>query len=363
MAHRDMISSMDSFVPRSSLQSGHKMTLFSWGNPRYFPRLPAPTRRYFDVDHDARVVADCHWQPRPWTRPALVALHGLNGSSEAHYMRGLAAKAFARGMNVVRLNQRNCGDTEHLSAGLFHSGLTADAAHVIDELIAVDGLSALAVAGYSLGGNLALKLAGEYGDRAPRAVRAVAAVSPIIEIGECVTALERTANILYQWNFVRDLKRRMRRKDRFRPGLFDLKKLRDIRTVREFDEAYTAPYFGFKDAADYYYRASAMRIVDRICLPTLVIAAEDDPFVPSRPFHDPKVMGNPHIHLSMCEHGGHCGFVGRAAGEDDGYWAERQIVEFVERYTKSATTEGTTSVVETPAGGARTQGPFLLPRA
>jgi predicted alpha/beta-fold hydrolase len=135
---------MDGFMPRPSLQSGHKMTLFSWGNPRYFPQLGVPTRRYFDVDHDARVVADCHWQPRPWTRPTLVALHGLNGSSEAHYMRGLAAKAFARGMNIVRLNQRNCGDTEHLSAGLFHSGLTVDAAHVIDELITVDGLRAIA---------------------------------------------------------------------------------------------------------------------------------------------------------------------------------------------------------------------------
>ena len=325
------------------------MTIFSWGNPRYFPQLPVPTRRYFDVDHDARVVADCHWQLRPWTRPTLVALHGLNGSSEAPYMRGLAAKAFARGMNVVRLNQRNCGDTEHLSAGLFHSGLTADAAYVIDELIAVDGLSALAVAGYSLGGNLALKLAGEYGDRAPQAVRVVAAVSPIIEIGECVTALERPANVLYQWNFVRGLKCRMRRKDRFRPGLFDLKKLRDIRTVREFDEAYTAPSFGFKDAEDYYYRASAMRIVDRICLPTLVIAADDDPFVPSRPFRDPKVMGNPHIHLSICAHGGHCGFVGRAAGEDDGYWAEGQIVEFVERYTTSATTAGIEKTAELTA--------------
>ena len=370
-----MIAAVDGFVPRPSLRSGHKMTLFSWGNPRYFPRLPVPTRRYFDVAHDARVVADCHWQPRPWTRPTLVALHGLNGSSEAHYMRGLAAKAFARGTNVVRLNQRNCGDTERLSAGLFHSGLTADAAHVIDELIAVDGLSALAVAGYSLGGNLALKLAGEYGDRAPRAVRAVAAVSPIIEIGECVTALERRANLLYQWNFVRDLKRRMRRKDRFRPGLFDLKKLRDIRTVREFDEAYTAPYFGFKDAEDYYYRASAMRIVDRIRLPALVIAAEDDPFVPSRPFRDPMVTGNPHVLLLICEHGGHCGFVGPAAGDDDGYWAERQIVEFVERYTNSATAEGAenaaelmaseplASFAETPAGGARTQGPSLLPRA
>ena len=92
----------------------------------------------------------------------MVLLHGLNGSSDAHYMRGVAAKGFARGMNVVRLNQRNCGETEHLSAGLFHSGLTSDVRRVVDELIAVDGLSSLGLAGYSLGGNLALKLAGEY---------------------------------------------------------------------------------------------------------------------------------------------------------------------------------------------------------
>ena len=117
-------------------------------------------------------------------------------------MRGIAAKAFARGMNVVRLNQRNCGDTEHLSAGLFHSGLTADAAHVLSELAAVDGLRSIAVAGYSLGGNLALKLAAEYGDAPPRELIGVAAVSPIIEIGECVKALERPGNWLYQWNFV-----------------------------------------------------------------------------------------------------------------------------------------------------------------
>src|SRR5215510_15182537 len=186
----------DSFVPRPSLASGHMMTLFSWGNPRYFPGLPAPVRRYFDVDHDARVVADCHWQPRPWTHPTILALHGLNGSSDAHYMKGIASKAFARGMNVVRLNQRNCGNTEHLSAGLFHSGLTADAKHVIDELSSVDGITAIAVAGYSLGGNLALKLAGEYGDQPPPALRAVAAVSPIMEISLCVHALKRPGNFI-----------------------------------------------------------------------------------------------------------------------------------------------------------------------
>ena len=93
------------------------MTLYGWGNPRYFPQLPTPLRRYFDVARGTRVAADCHWQPQPWEHATLIALHGLNGSSDAHYMRGLAAKAFARGMNVVRLNQRNCGDTEHLSTG------------------------------------------------------------------------------------------------------------------------------------------------------------------------------------------------------------------------------------------------------
>src|SRR5438094_2728958 len=271
---------MDVFEPRASLRNAHRMTLYSWGNPRHFPRLPAPTRRYFDVAPATRVLAECHWQEQPRERPTLVALHGLNGSSEAHYMRGLAAKAFARGMNVVRLNQRNCGDTEHLAAGLFHSGLTADAAHVIHELTELDRLQAIGVAGYSLGGNLALKLAGEYGAHAPATLVAVAAVSPIIEISECTRALERPENILYQWNFVRDLKRRMRRKARFHPGAFDLSRLNRIKTVRAFDRAYTAPHFGFRDEEDYYHHASAMRVIDRIQIPALVIKAEDDPFVP-----------------------------------------------------------------------------------
>jgi uncharacterized protein len=320
---------MDPFVPRPSLASGHTMTLYSWGNPRYFPSLPPASRRYFDVDADSRVVADCHWQPRAWEHATLIALHGLNGSSDAHYMRGIAAKAFARGLNVVRLNQRNCGDTEPLSVGLFHSGLTADAAHVIHELSEIDGLPAIAVAGYSLGGNVALKLAAEYGTHAPPALQAIAAVSPIIEISECVRALERPGNAIYQWNFVRDLKRRMRRKARFHPGLFDLKRLAAIRTVREFDEVYTAPYFGFRSAEDYYRRASALRIIDRISLPALVIVSEDDPFVPAHPFRDPKLTKNPHIDLRLCEYGGHCGFVGPSSAGDDGYWAERQILDFV----------------------------------
>jgi predicted alpha/beta-fold hydrolase len=306
------------------------MTLYGWGNPRHFPRLPPPSIRYFDVAHDARVLAHCHWHPQPWRHPTLILLHGLNASSDAHYMRGIASKAFARGMNVVRLNQRNCGNTEHLSAGLFHSGLTADAKFVIEELSEVDGVSAIGVAGYSLGGNLALKLAGEFGDQPPPALRAVVAVSPILEISLCVHALERPGNFLYQWNFVRDLKRRMLKKDRHWPGKFDLSKLASIRTVRQFDDAFTAPHFGFRDAEDYYHRASAMRVIDRVRVPALIITAEDDPFVPPAPFRDPKVTGNPHVTVKLSAHGGHCAFIGPPDGHnDDGYWAERQIVDFV----------------------------------
>ena len=336
MSHRP-----DAFVPRPSLRGGHKMTLYSWGNPRYFPWLPPPVPRYFDVEPEARVMALCHWQPRRWEHPTVILLHGLNGSSDAHYMRGIAAKAFARGMNVVRLNQRNCGRTEHLSSGLFHSGLTADVRHLVDELIEVDGLDAIAIAGYSLGGNLALKLAGEYADEPPEALIGVAAVSPILEIGACVRALERPGNWLYEWNFVRDLKKRLRRKERVRPGHFDLSKLGSIRTVREFDEAYTAPHFGFLNAEDYYYRASAMRVIDRVRIPALIITAQDDPFVPPEPFREPKIAGNPAITLRLCAHGGHCGFVGPSAGEDDGYWAENVIVDFVaERMAAALTRSG-----------------------
>jgi predicted alpha/beta-fold hydrolase len=338
---------VNEFVPRPGLAGGHRMTLFGWGWPRTFRHLPPPTDRYFDVAPDTRVLARCHWQPNAAQHPTLLALHGLNSSSDAHYMKGMAEKAFVRGMNVVLLNQRNCGNTEHLSAGLFHSGLTADPKYVLEELVRVDGLRSIAVAGYSLGGNLALKLAGEYGNHPPDALRAVAAVSPILEISECVHALERRANIVYEWNFVRDLKRRMRRKDALRPGRFDLARLDKVKTVRQFDEIYTAPHFGFLDAEDYYHRASAMRVIERVQVPALIITAEDDPFVPPRAFREPAVRNNPRVTLHLTTYGGHCGFIGRPRDDkDDGYWAEQQIVEFVTAHaaTPHHTAQVTTAV-------------------
>lgn len=326
---------MNDYQPRRGLKNGHLMTVYCWGKPRSFSALPAPAERYFDTEPKTRVLAHCYWQRERAAHPALIALHGLEGSSAAHYMRGIAAKAYQRGFNVVLLNQRNCGGTEALAEGLYHSGLTADAAHVITELRR-DGIDRVVIAGYSLGGNLALKLAGDYGGATPPSLKGVCAVSPVIELAECVQALERRQNFIYQWNFVRGLKARMQRKAAAHPGRFPLDRLPAVRTVREFDEYFTAPHFGFDGADDYYFRASAMRVVDRIRVPALVITAEDDPFVPAAIFRNPHLRGNPHITVVMTEHGGHCGFVAAANGIDDGYWAERQIVEFAERVTRAA---------------------------
>ena len=316
-------------MPASGLTGGHRMTLYTWVRPRYFPNLPPPELRLFDVASDARVLAHCHWQPEPRQHSTVIALHGLEGSSGAHYMRGLADKARTAGFNVVLLNQRNCGGTEHLSEGLYHSGLSADPAKVIEELVELDGLTSIAVVGYSLGGNVALRLGADHGPGGPAgALRAICAVSPTMDLARCVEALERPRNTLYELNFVRNLKRRMRRKARAWPGLFDLGALTQVRTVRAFDEAYTAPHHGFRDADDYYHRASSLRIVDRIRIPTLIVTAEDDPFVPPEQFQEPTIEQNPAMTVAVSRFGGHCGFFTEPVVGFDGYWAERVAVEF-----------------------------------
>ncbi|HYB94802.1 MAG TPA: alpha/beta fold hydrolase [Vicinamibacterales bacterium] len=312
------------------------MTVYAWAKRRTLSGLPVAEPRFFDVADDARVLAHCNWQHVRKSAPTLVALHGLEGSSEAHYMRGVAEKAFAAGFNVVRLNQRNCGGTEHLSRGLYHSGLTADPRAVLEELRDRDGLSRFAVAGYSLGGNITMKLAGELGEREFPEVKAFAAVSPVIELEACMQSIERRENRIYEWNFCRNLQGRMRRKARHFPGLFDLDGLWKIWSIRKFDDRYTAPHHGYDGANDYYHRASAMRVIDKVARPALILSAADDPFVPPAIFDAPAVRNNPHITTVITPNGGHCAFVepcpeAAAAGRYcyDGYFAEMMVVEFL----------------------------------
>jgi predicted alpha/beta-fold hydrolase len=316
------------FVPRPYLTRGHAMTIFAWARRRSFPTLPHYEARLIRVTEDTQVLAHCYWQPVRAARPTVLALHGLEGSSEAHYMRGLADKAWRRGWNAVLLNQRNCGGTEGLTPGLYHSGLTHDPRMVMRALTRDDGLGPFGVVGYSLGGNLTLKLAAELADHPDLRLAGVVAVSPTIELDICVRAIERPANFPYHWNFVRNIKGRMRRKAALWPGRFDLAPLSRIRTIRAFDDQYTAPLNGFGDATNYYRQASARRIVERIGIPALVLAAADDPFVPPVQLQDPALLGHPQLTIRVEPHGGHCGFVGTPSG-DDGYWAETSALNFL----------------------------------
>lgn len=323
------------FVAARRLGNGHVMTIAAWASRRDFSGLPVPESRLFRVAEDTEVLAHCYWQSGRADRPTVLALHGLEGSSSVHYMKGLAWQAWQRGWNAVLLNQRNCGGTEHLTPSLYHSGLTSDPREVLRSLVRTDGIRNIGVVGYSLGGNLTVRLAGELSDADDVPIRGVVAVCPTIDLDRCVRAIERPSNIAYQFNFVRNLKARMRRKAALWPGQFDLTRLSSVWTIRQFDDIYTAPHHGFGDAANYYFQASALRVVDRIRVPALILAAEDDPVVPPEPFRSPGVLANPAIRVVLSRHGGHCAFL-REGQSHDRYWAEVTAIEFLGRAMESA---------------------------
>lgn len=317
------------FEPHPLLTNGHAQTLAAYAWPRRF-RLRARTdeKRLFEVAPDTQVLAYCRWQPNPVEHPTIVIWHGIEGSSEAVYMLAIARKAFASGFNVVRMNLRNCNDTEHLTPTLYHGGLSADLRAVVEALIEHDGLKRLFVVGFSLGGNMVLKLAGEYGDDPPREILAVCAVSPSVDLAASADLILKKSNWLYHQDFLRRLKRRIVRKKKLFPKHYDTSGLRSIRTLRAFDDRYTSRAHGFADAVDYYYRASSIRVVDKIRLPTLIIHGKDDPFIPFAPLNDPKFAANPYILLVAPKQGGHVAFLGPRSDREDRFWAENRVIEF-----------------------------------
>jgi len=258
----------------------------------------------------------------------VIIVHGLEGSSESQYMLGIAAKGMAAGMNVVRMNQRNCGGTDALSATLYHSGRSHDIAAVTRNLLHQDHVSRFALAGFSMGGNLVLKLAGEWGTESPPQFRAVVAVCPSMNLAASADALHLRANRVYEYYFMWQLRRRLMAKARLFPKVFDTSRLQGVTTLRDFDDKITAYYCGFKGASDYYERSAAANVVDRIAVPTLILHAANDPFIRILPETRQKIVSNPNITFVETEDGGHCSFLAKPDG-DDGRWAERRVVEFL----------------------------------
>jgi uncharacterized protein len=290
---------------------------------RYWPvRLAPGELRLFATEPGVQVLARCHWRRTPGSAaaPVVVLVHGLEGCCDSHYMRSMARAALAAGFDVVRLNVRNCGGTEHLAPTLYHSGLTTDLRSVVEQLAP----RRLFLIGFSMGGNQVLKLAGEWSASPPPHVAAVCAISAPIDLAACARRLGEPRNRIYERRFLSMLRARLRRKVRLFPDRFSLAALAAVRSIVDFDDRITAPAFGFRDAWDYYHQSSALRYLDSVRLPALLIQARDDPFIP---FASYRVPPNPALHLLAPAHGGHVSFLSRRPPR---FWAVQQTIHFLE---------------------------------
>ncbi len=326
------------FTPRRFLRNGHIQTIA--GN--FLSRvniLPPAESQLIEVSPashsqiSSRVRCDCHWQPESVraSRPTAIIVHGLEGSSNSQYVVGNSNKLWRSGCNIIRMNMRNCGGTEALTPTLYHSGFSGDVLVVMRFFIEQYGLESIALVGYSMGGNLVLKLAGELGHSIPEQLRSVIGVSPAVDLAPSADALHAPQNRLYEIKFLHALLRRFRRKAALFPHVYDPNRTVGIRSIREFDDRITAFYSGFTGAADYYYRAAAARVLDHIAVPTLILHSLDDPFLRILPESRELILANPYITYIETLHGGHCAFLAEADSVSgyDGYWAEHTLLRFL----------------------------------
>jgi uncharacterized protein len=310
------------FVPFS--RNPHLLTIAGnyWRRELDCQRFPVEAKLY-DTEPGVQVRVD-YQAPEGEPVAQLILVHGLEGSSEAGYARSLAQAALEAGCAAHRFNMRSCGGTEHLSGRtLYHSGQTSDLLAVIRQLRAS---APIFLAGFSLGGNVVLKLAGELGESAAGLITGVMAISTPIDLAACVRQLDKPSNIIYARRFVARLKERVRAKERLTPGLFDLSGLEQVRDIYAFDDRFTAQAFGFGSADNYYATQSANQFLDQIRVPTLLVQAKDDPLIPFAVYDHPAFSTNPHLRLLATEHGGHLGFISKTKPR---FWLDQVLVHWL----------------------------------
>jgi predicted alpha/beta-fold hydrolase len=258
---------------------------------------------------------------------------------------GNTARALAAGLNVVRMNMRTCGGTDELSPTIYHSGRSGDVGRVVEAIVREQGIEAVALIGYSMGGNLVLRWAGEVsepphhasggrvggpGGNPPAVLKAVVGVSPLMDLAASSAALHRIQNRMYERHFLRSMLARVRRRMVLFPAIYADAPVDRIHTMRGFDHEIVARYGGFRDADDYYYSVASSKYAGALRLPTLIVHALDDPFIRMLPETRGALIENPQVTFVETQHGGHCAFLA-AAKADDGRWAERMLLEFLMR--------------------------------
>ncbi len=313
------------FVPARFLSNPHAQTiyanLFRRTGPLAFyrERIALPDGDWVDVD--VALPTDKERATAPW----VLVLHGLEGSSQAPYIRGLARALVAKGFEACLMNYRGCsGETNRLPRS-YHSGETGDVRHVFEHLSRSRVGRPHALVGFSIGANLTMKLLGELGPDAPRFELAVA-VSPPFDLARCARHLDRPRGLVYRERLLSTLRAKALAKIAAHPGLADPAIVKRARTFFDFDDRYTAPVHGFKDANDYWTRSSGGNYLAGVERDLLIITAADDPFFPVGYCPEENIRKNSRIELVLAPGGGHVGFVSGSAFAPR-FWAEEQIVE------------------------------------
>ena len=301
-----------------------------WRRPNSARRWPvAPV--IYETEPNVKVLVHSQ-RPDGDPRGEIVLVHGLEGSSHAGYARSLVYAALTAGYATHRVNLRSCGGTEHLALSNYHSGQTSDVLFILRELRRTTRVP-LYLCGFSLGGNVSLKLTGELGDEAKTLLQAVCAVSTPIDLASCATALGQRHNLIYDRRFLISLTNKIRRRARQAPDLYSTADIKKIRTIADFDDLYTARNFGFGTAANYYRTQSSNQFLEHIRVPTLAIIAKDDPLVPFDVYHHPAFTENPYLKLLAVDHGGHLGFISRG---NPRFWLDGVILDWVQQWSRDA---------------------------
>ncbi len=275
-------------------------------------------RELHRTEPDVQVLAMRH-EPEGPVHGELILLHGLEGSHESGYMQSMAQAGLLRGLRVHRLNMRTCGGTEALAPTLYHAGLTTDLLSIVERLHA-SGRGPVFLMGFSLGGNVVLKLAGELGGRARNlGIAGILSVSTPLDLMACCLRMQEKRNFIYSNKFIERLKARYRRRSVEFPMLFPLDGLDSVKSVLEFDDKFTSKAFGFGNAADYYGTQSSQAFLQAIAVPGLLIHSADDPLIPSWVYEKAAPEKNPNLKLILTAHGGHVGFLARGPKR---FWAE-----------------------------------------
>lgn len=310
------------YRPPLLLRGGHWQTVY----PTLFRLRPAVSYHRERITTPDGDFLDLDWSAKGNDRLILIC-HGLESSSNAKYVCGMVRALNGLGWDALALNLRGCSGEPNYLPRSYHSGVTEDVIAVLEHVVETCSYRRIVLLGFSLGGNIVLKLAGERPPLLDRQVDAVVGISVPCDLEAGARQLEKPCNALYQWRFVRGLKEKVLAKCELFPGQFCREDVLAVRSVREFDEIYTAPVHGFANASDYYRRCSCKRQLQQVSVPALIINAADDPFLPEECYPWREAASNSLLTLLVPRWGGHVGFADWSA--DGLYWHERSVCEFL----------------------------------